>query len=72
MKPVLCVYANRHQAMTDGFTGPNMRHPTEPDLKAWWPDMGSESIRGMEFSAAVGLDNVPPNVGAFLRTRVRL
>ena len=42
----LFVVAFREQAEHAGFRG--QRHPRLPDVRAWWPSMGTAALEGMK------------------------
>lgn len=45
------VVDNAHAAHEAGFRGGE--HPANSDVKAWWPGMGADRLRGRRFSRVV-------------------
>lgn len=46
----LIMFAGREHAVRAGWKGPTQAHPLDPKLRAWWPALDRDPLRGYEYS----------------------
>src|SRR5690348_11073071 len=46
----LVMFAGHQHALRAGWKGMSNKHPADPSLRAWWPALGLDPLRGCEWS----------------------